>query len=58
MDVTDIPMPPRGLRKRCTCGRKFWTAGGYRGHYALCHILSLPSGGKREDPVDPGVWVI
>lgn len=56
--VPDIPVPFYGLRKRCTCGRKFWTMGGYRGHYALRHILSLPSGGRREEPVDPGVWVI
>lgn len=39
--VPDIPLPFYGLRKRCTCGRKFWTTDGYRGHYALCHILSL-----------------
>jgi hypothetical protein len=39
--VPAIPLPFYGLRKRCDCGRKFWTTDGYRGHYALCHILSL-----------------
>lgn len=39
--VPDIPVPLYGLRKRCTCGRKFWTAAGYQGHYALAHILHL-----------------
>jgi len=37
--VPAIPLPFFGLRKRCECGRKFWTADGYRGHYALKHIL-------------------
>lgn len=37
--VPAIPLPLYGLRKRCECGRKFWTTGGYRGHYALTHIL-------------------
>jgi hypothetical protein len=39
--VPAIPLPFYGLRKRCTCGRKFWTAGGYRGHYALHHAMGL-----------------
>jgi hypothetical protein len=39
--VPAVPLPFFGLRKRCSCGRKFWTMDGYRGHYALCHILSL-----------------
>lgn len=39
--VPDIPLPLYGLRKHCTCGRKFWTAASYRGHYALAHILHL-----------------
>jgi hypothetical protein len=34
-----IPLPFYGLRKRCYCGRKFWTMEGYRGHYAVAHIL-------------------
>lgn len=35
-----IPLPMMGVRKRCDdCGRKFWTQAGYRGHYALVHIL-------------------
>ena len=41
--VPDIPLPFYGLRKRCGCGRKFWTMDGYQGHYALRHILSLSS---------------
>jgi len=39
--VPAIPLPLLGLRKRCECGRKFWTLAGYRGHYALRHILRL-----------------
>jgi hypothetical protein len=39
--VPAIPLPLYGLRKRCQCGRKFWTADGYRGHYALSHVLKL-----------------
>lgn len=34
-----IPLPLLGIRKRCDCGRKFWTMDGYRAHYALAHIL-------------------
>ncbi len=37
--VPAIPLPFYGLRKHCHCGRKFWTMDGYRGHYALAHIL-------------------
>lgn len=39
--VPSIPLPLFGLRKRCGCGRKFWTLAGYNGHYALAHILKL-----------------
>jgi hypothetical protein len=39
--VPAIPLPFYGLRKRCDCGQRFWTAAGYRGHYALVHILGL-----------------
>ncbi len=39
--VPAIPLPLYGLRKRCECGRKFWTTAGYQGHYALCHVLHL-----------------
>jgi hypothetical protein len=39
--VPSVPLPLYGLRKRCECGRRFWTAGGYRGHYALFHVLHL-----------------
>jgi hypothetical protein len=44
--VLAIPLPlylPLG-RRRCMipgCGRTFWTRNGYRGHYALAHILEL-----------------
>lgn len=34
-----IPLPLMGVRKRCDCGQRFWTMPGYRGHYALVHIL-------------------
>lgn len=40
--VPAVPLPFYGLRKRCECGQKFWSAAGYRGHYALAHILHLP----------------
>jgi hypothetical protein len=39
--VPAIPLPLYGLRKHCRCGRKYWTLAGYRGHYALAHILRL-----------------
>lgn len=37
--VPAIPLPLYGLRKQCFCKRRFWTIEGYRGHYALSHIL-------------------
>lgn len=40
--VPAIPVPFYGLRKGCHCGQKFWTMPGYRGHYALAHILRTP----------------
>jgi hypothetical protein len=40
--VPAIPLPLFGLRKQCQCGAKFWTMPGYRGHYALVHILETP----------------
>jgi hypothetical protein len=47
--VPAIPLPfylPRltGLRFGCgdyDCDRRFWTMRGYRGHYALRHVLKL-----------------
>lgn len=47
--VPSIPLPLYGVRNRCSCGRRFWTVRGYRGHYALAHILKLgdESRGKR-----------
>lgn len=39
--VPAIPLPYFGIRKRCHCGRRFWTIDGYRSHYALAHILAL-----------------
>jgi hypothetical protein len=41
--VPAIPLPFYGLLKRCDCGARFWTARGYRGHYALVHILKIDS---------------
>lgn len=42
--VPAIPLPlyvwPH--RHRCKCGGGFWTESGYRGHYALAHILATP----------------
>jgi hypothetical protein len=46
--VQAIPLPLYGLRKQCVCKRRFWTTEGYRGHYALCHVLILPSGRKGK----------
>ena len=41
--VTAIPLPlflwPH--RCHCACGRWFWTLAGYRGHYALVHVMGL-----------------
>jgi hypothetical protein len=39
--VKSIPLAHGGFRQHCECGRKFWTVEGYRGHYALVHILHL-----------------
>lgn len=39
--VPSIPLPWYEVRQHCDCGRRFWTAKGYRGHYALEHILGL-----------------
>ena len=39
--VEAIPEPYYGLRRKCDCGKKFWTEEGYEGHYALKHILKL-----------------
>jgi hypothetical protein len=45
--VPAIPLPLYVLlRKRCRCGRKFWTMEGYQGHYALCHVLALAGDGR------------
>jgi len=48
--VPAIPLPFYGLRKRCTCGRSFWTEEGYRGHYALAHILPRVRQEARRRP--------
>ena len=38
--IASIPLPLEVFfRKHCTCGRKFWTMEGYKGHYALQHII-------------------
>jgi hypothetical protein len=40
--VPAIPLPLYRLRKECApCRRRFWTMAGYRGHYALVHILGV-----------------
>jgi hypothetical protein len=40
--VPSIPEPLRCLvRKQCRCGERFITTRGYRGHYALAHILKM-----------------
>lgn len=45
--VSAIPQPFYGLRYKCGCGRSFWTVAGYKGHYALAHIL-YPEPGDDE----------
>jgi hypothetical protein len=37
--VPAIPLPFYGLKKRCSCGKSYWTIDGYRGHFAYRHIL-------------------
>ena len=39
--VPAIPEPFFGIKKRCECGKTFWTIAAYRGHYALVHILFI-----------------
>jgi hypothetical protein len=41
--VPAIPLPyyERLRLKKCKCGEMFFTENGYRGHYALRHILEL-----------------
>jgi hypothetical protein len=42
--VPSIPLPFRSLfHHRCPeCNAAYWTQPGYRGHYALAHILGMP----------------
>jgi hypothetical protein len=37
--VPDVPIPFRGLKKRCLCGATFWTMRNYERHYMLVHII-------------------
>lgn len=37
--VPAIPMPLFGLKKGCSCGRKFWKLRNYEAHYAYEHIV-------------------
>lgn len=37
--VPAIPLPFYGVRKKCQCGRKFWTIRNYEEHYAYDHIV-------------------
>ena len=40
--VPSIPLPFFGMLVWCgSCKRRFWTRRGYRGHYALVHVLGL-----------------
>lgn len=40
--VPAIPEPLRGVWwKQCKCEQEFLTMRGYRGHYALAHILKV-----------------
>jgi hypothetical protein len=41
--VPSIPLPLFTFphRHRCECDRSFWTMSGYRGHYALVHVMHL-----------------
>ena len=40
--VPSIPLPFFGTLVWCgSCKRRFWTRRGYRGHYALVHVLGL-----------------
>lgn len=32
-----LPFPLMGLRKRCDCGRHFWTMAGYGRHWRKAH---------------------
>lgn len=59
--VPAIPVPfYQWFRYRCVhgfageheCGRLFWTERGYRGHYALDHILYPP--GNPDGTTSPG----
>lgn len=48
--VPAIPLPFYGFRKKCSCGAKFWTMDGYRGHYAFVHILALDDATEPHNP--------
>ncbi len=36
-----IPLPFYGLRKTCSCGKKFWKVSNYRSHYIDAHTDGL-----------------
>lgn len=38
-EVPAIPMPLFGLKKQCSCGRRFWKLRNYQAHYAHEHIV-------------------
>lgn len=38
--VPSIPLPFYGLRKQCSCGKKFWRESRYYEHYAFWHIVA------------------
>lgn len=50
IDTPEIPLPYRRLLWwQCDCRRRFWTWPGYRGHYALVHVLSLAENYRWSD---------
>ena len=36
-----IPLPLYGMRKQCSCGKKFWKESNYRKHYVEAHTDGL-----------------
>ena len=53
--VPSIPLPLYGLiRRRCQCGKRFWTTRRYRAHYALDHILYPPEAPHGSRATDTG----
>jgi hypothetical protein len=54
--VKSIPLPMYGIRKQCRfpgCWKHYFTEAGYRGHYALAHILKLDDKHNVRKEVGP-----